>query len=291
MLVECEKRTVMGVEGPLKWGATDSLDARWERVLAWADRSKEQKASGLHVGFVGWKDMIISDRPFLPSPLQRLSLDIAVRRPRRIRPLDAPKEPEIVLYAEQGTSKDVRCEEYCDSRGIRALRRMNISLLISLSTLTTTTLAQTVSYPPSPAPAPPSDAPTAVRSVAPYPPGLASPSNSTTSPPAHKAKATPTAAALPSSSTCTKCWNGGGNHRATNINWFHSPQGHRRDLAAQRENEEGSTAYVEPAFFEYELADGTIRTIKVPVEKGSAQKIANLHQANDFLALAEYEDY
>ncbi|KAF9536752.1 hypothetical protein CPC08DRAFT_609046, partial [Agrocybe pediades] len=51
----------------------------------------------------------------------------------------------------------------------------------------------------------------------------------------------------------TKCWNGGGNHRATNINWFHSPQGHKRDLAAQRENEEDSTACVEPAFFEYEL--------------------------------------
>ncbi|KAF9552786.1 hypothetical protein CPC08DRAFT_754565 [Agrocybe pediades] len=80
----------------------------------------------------------------------------------------------------------------------------------------------------------------------------------------------------------TKCWNGGG-ARATHLNWFHSPQ--RRD-----ENTSDSNC-VEPTFFEYKNTDGSMRTIKVPAEKGSAQKIADLHIAKNYSALAVYEDY
>ncbi|KAF4609914.1 hypothetical protein D9613_010241 [Agrocybe pediades] len=87
----------------------------------------------------------------------------------------------------------------------------------------------------------------------------------------------------------TKCWNGGG-ARATHLNWFHSPQ--RRSIAiAERANEDAGAECAEPTFFEYQNTDGTVRTIKVPADKGAAQKIADLHLAKNYTALAAYEEY
>jgi len=87
----------------------------------------------------------------------------------------------------------------------------------------------------------------------------------------------------------TKCFNGGGS-RVTHLNWFHSPQ--RRSIAiAERANENARAACAEPTFFEYHAEDGSLKTIKVPTTTGSAQKIADLHAAQNYTALASYEAY
>ena len=76
----------------------------------------------------------------------------------------------------------------------------------------------------------------------------------------------------------------------THLNWFHSPQ--RRSVAiAERANENAGAECAEPTFFEYHGEDGKLRTIKVPAATGSAQKIADLHAAQNYSALAAYDDY
>ncbi|KAF8962496.1 hypothetical protein BDZ97DRAFT_1662913 [Flammula alnicola] len=86
----------------------------------------------------------------------------------------------------------------------------------------------------------------------------------------------------------TKCFNGGGT-RATNMNWFHSPQG-RRGIEA-RAAAEAATNCSSPAYFKYEDASGAAKQIKVPAASGAAQTIADLFTAKNFGALAKYEDY
>jgi len=86
----------------------------------------------------------------------------------------------------------------------------------------------------------------------------------------------------------TKCWNGGGSKRATNINWFHSPYG-RSIAISDRADEDGSNC-TEPVAFEYETPEGTSRIIKVPTEKGSGEKVAALYLEKNFAGLAAYED-
>jgi hypothetical protein len=82
------------------------------------------------------------------------------------------------------------------------------------------------------------------------------------------------------------CWNGGG-ARATNLNWFHSPQGRRAVVEARAAAAECSA----PAYFKYDVASGAERTIKVPAGEGAAQAIADLYLAGNLTALAAYEDY
>ncbi|KAF8196595.1 hypothetical protein BJ912DRAFT_114530 [Pholiota molesta] len=86
----------------------------------------------------------------------------------------------------------------------------------------------------------------------------------------------------------TKCFNGGGT-RATNLNWFHSPQGRRAVQA--REAEATAANCSAPAYFKYEDASGIHKTIKVPAGEGAAQTIADLYLAGDLTSLAAYEDY
>ncbi|KAF8194561.1 hypothetical protein BJ912DRAFT_847695 [Pholiota molesta] len=85
------------------------------------------------------------------------------------------------------------------------------------------------------------------------------------------------------------CWNGGG-ARATNLNWFHSPQGRRAAVQARA----AAAAAVDcsaPVYFKYDVASGAERTIKVPAGEGAAQAIADLYLAGNFTALAACEDY
>ncbi|KAF9470955.1 hypothetical protein BDN70DRAFT_939300 [Pholiota conissans] len=87
----------------------------------------------------------------------------------------------------------------------------------------------------------------------------------------------------------TKCQNLGGT-RATNLNWFHSPQAGRRAIQASA-TETGNAAAncTSPDSFNYKV-NGVQRTIKVPADVGAAQVIADHYLANDMTALASYED-
>ncbi|KAF8953135.1 hypothetical protein BDZ97DRAFT_1680043 [Flammula alnicola] len=86
----------------------------------------------------------------------------------------------------------------------------------------------------------------------------------------------------------TKCWNGGGT-RASNMDWFHSPQGGRSIEA--RASAKASTNCSSPAYFKYEDPSGAQKQIKVPAGEGAAQTIADLYTAKNFGALGKYENY
>ena len=85
----------------------------------------------------------------------------------------------------------------------------------------------------------------------------------------------------------TKCWNGGGFHRATNLMWHPSSFTKRLSNSVNANQECYS-----PSGFRYQDQNGVCRDIKLErgVDMSEAEKVAELYKAGNFDALAQYLD-